>query len=247
MSRAPSGVELWLVDIAKAGPALAELEDATARLSDDERQRAARGRNGEDWRLFRIALRVLLERAVGPKLRGVPFCLGPRGKPALPWSAGVEFSLSHAGRHALIAIARDAVGVDLEQDRPVRFPADRQQAMLAAAGALVPAHSTGSSHPIGILQAWVRLEAWGKARGSGVGALLHDLDIRGPGWAARGKTTNFGQVAADLLQREGFDVHDLALPPGLHGALAARDGTAPLPVEELPSDKAGLDAMLLAS
>lgn len=217
MSGPVAGIELWLVDIARAGPTLAALDETTPRLSHDERERAASlGKAGEDWRLLRVALRVLLERIVGRKLRGVPLRAGARGKPSLPWPADVEFSLSHSGRYGLIAISEDAIGVDLEHQRKVTFSADRQQAMLAAAQALAP-----FARPIEILQAWVRLEAWGKARGSGVGALLHDLGIRGPSWSASRSTADFGNVAADLLRREGFRLHDLRLPPGLHGALAA--------------------------
>ena len=248
MTAAPAGVELWLVDVARAGPALAVAEEVMTRLSEDERARAAAlGQTGEDWRLLRVALRVLLERAVGSRLRGVPFRASSHGKPALPWAAGVEFSLSHTGRYGLIAIARDVVGVDLEQDRQVRFPADRQQAMLTAARALAPLPLPGAAppHPFGILQAWVRLEAWGKARGSGVGTLLHDLGIRGPDWTARGSSANFGDAAADLLRREGFELHDLVLPSGLYGALATRAQlTLPL-VHPFPTDRAGLDALLL--
>lgn len=247
MTAAPAGVELWLVDVERAGPALTALEELTPRLSDDERERAAAlGKSGEDWRLIRVALRVLLERAVGQTLRGLPFRTDPRGKPALPWPAGIEFSLSHTGRHGLIAIAREAVGVDLEQDRQVRFPADRQQAMLAAAGALAPVRSAGdaSSAPIDILQAWVRLEAWSKARGSGVGALLHDLGIRGPTWTAHGIMTNFSDVAAERLRLEGFELHDLVLPPGLYGAIATRGPTMPPLVHEFPTDSTGLDSLL---
>jgi len=82
MSSAPAGVELWFVDVARAGPALAAIENLTPRLSDDELERAAAlGRNGARWRLFRTCLRLLLERFVGSELRRVPFRTGPRGKP----------------------------------------------------------------------------------------------------------------------------------------------------------------------
>lgn len=246
MTATPSGVELWLVDIARAGTALSALEETVPRLSDDERLRAAElKQSGEDWRRLRIALRLVLERAVGLQLRRRPFRIAAGGKPALPWAAGIEFSLSHSGRHGLIAIASGEVGVDLEQERCVRFPPDRQRAMRAAARALV---STSSRHPPAaqspsMLQVWVRLEAWGKARGSGVGALLHDLGVRGPGWAANSHATDIGQTAADLLRREGFSLHDLELPLPLYGALAAGNGLAPSPIHQLPSDPASLRAL----
>lgn len=250
MTAASSGVKLWLIDVARAGPALAALEDAVPRLSDDERQRAGElSKSGEDWRLLRVALRLLLERAVGPKLRGVPFRIAARGKPRLPWDEGVAFSLSHSGRHGLIAIASSEVGVDIEHKRRVQLPQERQEAMRAAARALVPALAgyRTEAHHLGIVQAWVRLEAWSKARGSGVGALLHDLGIRGPDWRASGCTRDFGRRAADLLGQEGFSLQDLALPPPLHGAVAARLGSTLLPLRSLPTDPATLHALAPAA
>jgi len=249
MTGPPPGVELWLVDLRRVGPALAALEKATPRLSDDERQRARQlSASGEDWRLIRVALRLLLERFVGPKLRGLQFSHSSRGKPALPWSAGIEFSLAHSGQFALIAIAPADVGVDIEQDRNVRFSPNRQKAMLAAARALVPAspdrHIEEDPPPI---QAWVRLEAWGKARGSGIGALLQDLGIRGPDWKSAGSNIDFGRRAAELLKDEGFVLQDVPLPPPLFGAVAVRRGTAILPVRHLPAEPAAIMELLPAT
>lgn len=238
---------LWLVDVARAGPGLAALEAAAPRLSADEEARAsALERHGDDWRGLRIALRILLEGVAGPQLRRTPLPTDVRGKPTLPWRAGVEFSLSHSGRHGLIAIAADAVGVDLEHERQVRIPADRRTAMLAAATALAPVGALAagpSSAASPVLRAWVRLEAWGKARGSGIGALLHELGIRGRRRTVEGSTTDPGQFAAALLQREGFGLHDLALPPGLYGAIAGRDLAAAPPVRDFPSDLAAMAAL----
>lgn len=245
MAASPPRVELWLVDVVHAGPALAAMEHAIPRLSEDERRRAAElSRSGRDWRLLRVALRLLLERIVGPRLRGVPLRTTARGKPELPWDSGIHFSLSHSGRHGLIAISWSEVGVDLEQDRRVQFPPERQKAMQGAARALVSASSDPAPGPLGSLQAWVRLEAWGKARGSGIGALLHDLGIRGPAWRASGGTADFGDRAAGLLEREGFSLHDLPLSPPLHGAAATRAGSTLLPVRHLPADLTSLQALV---
>lgn len=235
MSAGTEPVEVWLVDLARAAPNLAAEEAAHPRLSTDELDRAAAmGESGEDWRLSRIALRIVLERVVGSQLREQPFRLSSRGKPALPWDAGIEFSLSHTGQYALIAVARKAVGVDLEQVRPVRFPPDRQQAMLDAARALV------GSGPIDFLQAWVRLEAWAKARGSGVGALLHDISIRGPGWEAH-TAQNFGAIAAERLRAEGFTIQDLDLPAPFHGAIAINASRVHLHLRHFPAHMGSID------
>ena len=244
MPVALSGVEIWLVDLARSGVALAAAEDAVPRLSDDERRRASElSRNGDDWRLIRVALRLLLERAVGPKLRRVPFRISAHGKPALPWNTGIAFSVSHSGRRGLIAISSSEVGVDIEHERRVHFPQDRQQAMLAAARALVPELSDDDARRLTNLHAWDRLEAWGKARGTGVGALLHDLGIRGSDRKASAGTMDIGKRATRLLRQEGFGLQDLALPLPLHGAVATRLGSPLLPVRGLPADLASLEAL----
>ena len=236
MSGGAEPVEVWLVDLARSASCLASEEAAHPRRSSDELDRvAAMGETGEDWRLTRIALRIVLERFVGRQLRQKPFRLSPRGKPGLPWDSGIEFSLSHSGQYALIAVARTTVGVDLEQARPVRFPPDRQQAMLDAAQALC------GSQPIEFLQGWVRLEAWAKARGSGVGALLHDLDIRGPGWETRTAETDFGAIAFERLRAEGFTIQDLDLPPPLDGALAIKASGADLHFRHFPAHMGRID------
>src|SRR4051794_26871515 len=43
-----------------------------------------------------------------------PSCGGPHGRPVVQDAAGWHFSLSHSSRHALIAVARRPVGVDVE-------------------------------------------------------------------------------------------------------------------------------------
>lgn len=242
MSGAPAGVELWFLDVARAGSALAAVERSTPRLSADELEWTAEpGRNAETRRhYFRICLRLLLERFVGPRLRRVPFRTSPQGKPQLPWDAGVMFSLSHSGPYGLIAIADREVGVDIEQDRPVHFPPDRQDALLAAARGL---SSAPAGSPLTILQAWVRLEAWSKARATGIGVLLHDLGIKGPEWAARGPARDFEGIAASLARQEGFVLYDIALPRPFHAALATKAGLALPLLRIVPAGLSSLEAL----
>jgi len=229
-------VEIWLVDLARSGSALAAVETATPRLSADEHERAAAlGKNGGDWRLYRIALRIILERIAGPGLRHQPLRIGPLGKPGLPEGAGIEFNLAHTRRYALIAVSSALVGVDLEEEREVRFPQDRQQAMLAAARAIAgdrPASRGDTDHDI--LRAWTRLEAWAKARGSGIGVLLQDLGIRGSRTGKCSSGTDFGAIALQLLQKEAFTVRDLDLPAPLYGALAVKAASPELQLRQLP-------------
>jgi 4'-phosphopantetheinyl transferase len=226
MTRAAS-LAVWYVDVARVAPDLAEIERRCPRLSPDEEARAAamvEPRDAVVWRTSRIALRFLLENIVGADMRRIPFAAGPGGKPRLAKSHGtLDFSLSHSAGHVLIGIA-DAgpVGVDLEQLRSVSLAGDRREALMAAAAAIVPDHNRGVGFGAGhFLQAWVRLEAVAKARGSGMGSLLRHLGLTG-NRRPQGAATA-AQGAAALLRDEGLTVRDLALPAGLFAAVAARD------------------------
>jgi 4'-phosphopantetheinyl transferase len=236
--------EVWLIDVRRAGEAALELEAAAPRLSTEEHTRASGlGRDdGHRWLALRIVLRVLLERHVGSRLRGAPLTRGANGRPCLPWPCGIEFSLSHSGPFGLIAIDSSAVGVDIEQVRAVRFPGPRHAAIIGAAAVTSPdGRGEGVPSP---LQAWVRLEAWGKARGSGVGALLQEIGVGGVD-RARLSPDDCARTAAELIQRESFEVVDLELPAGLQGAICCRPVAAAIPVNELPADLEGIASVAI--
>lgn len=88
-------------------------EEALSLLSPQRREKALRIRSGEE-RLRSVAAGLLLGRFVGEG----PFCFGPQGKPALP--GGPDFSLSHSGRCAVLALDGQSVGADIERIAPVR-------------------------------------------------------------------------------------------------------------------------------
>lgn len=230
---AVSGVRVWMLDLALWGAALREEERKTPRLAPSELARAASfaGRpDGERWLAVRTALRLLLEEFAGPRIRGQPFAVAPGGKPGLPASvaAPVAFSVSHSGERALLAIGGGPVGVDLEQERRLLVGRSRAAGLEAAAEALAAAGgaagraSTESENPA--LRAWVRLEAYAKARGSGIGRLLQELALNKP--AGRQSPQRAAELAAALRSQEGLSVQDLELGRGLHGAVACRDGEA---------------------
>ncbi|MGC1304335.1 MAG: 4'-phosphopantetheinyl transferase superfamily protein, partial [Caulobacteraceae bacterium] len=89
-------------------------------LSPDERERAARYRTPELTRRF-IAGRTLLRRTLARYLDcaadSLGFTYNPYGRPSLA-SAPFDFNLSHSGSAALIAVARETVGVDIEHRAP---------------------------------------------------------------------------------------------------------------------------------
>jgi 4'-phosphopantetheinyl transferase len=219
--------ELWLVDLDQAAPALEALERHTPRLGPDDRMRAMRANDTQERRhrlATYIALRILLERAVGPAIRGHKLLRGPNGKPHLGPGAPA-FSLAHIDGLALIALAPDgAVGVDLERPRRLHVSSRRGQEILAVGAGLGGRSATRTSHdPHGeetLLCAWCRLEAFAKAHGGGISRVLTEIGIRGPD----GRELPLARIesaAHRLAQRDGLVITDLAMPAGLLAAVAA--------------------------
>lgn len=90
-----------------------------ALLSDDERARYARIKIPQAARQF-LAARARLRTLLAERLQGDPadigFETGERGKPRLAEHAGLDFSVSHSGGWAMIALSSvGPVGVDIEQ------------------------------------------------------------------------------------------------------------------------------------
>jgi phosphopantetheinyl transferase len=125
----------------------------------------------------------------------------------------------------LIALCRKGpVGVDLERPRIVHIGEPRRSQIAAAGAALARRHGDPPISPpedAELLRAWTRLEAWAKARGSGIGALLTDLGLLGVG-----SHDAAPEAAAERVRRlaaaEDMAVADLSLPGDLVGALVAR-------------------------
>ena len=105
-------MDVWLISLES---------DAGTVLSPDEEERAARFRFEQDrarWIRAHSALRRILAHASGISAEAIRFTLGPHGKPALANVEGVEFSLSHAGSWAMVAVTKGVpVGIDIERIR----------------------------------------------------------------------------------------------------------------------------------
>lgn len=246
MSVTDEVVELWLMGLDALAEPLALLEDRDPLCPSGELDRL-----DDERRVARMALRRLLARTFGRHAARQHFVAGAHGKPALPGLPG-DFNVSHtavepavvlaplAGNRtlALIGLGRvAAIGVDLEPERTVRIDRRRrtmihEAAILVAGGQALPEFDEART-----LQAWARLEAWGKANGRGIGRTLTHFGIRGQGQERSG--------SLDLPQTvEGLCVHDLPLGPRLFAAVAMPRGVALPIVRVLPSDPAALDAAL---
>ncbi|MFM0305425.1 4'-phosphopantetheinyl transferase superfamily protein [Paraburkholderia sediminicola] len=111
----PSDVSLWRVDFAFD---TSRDNTAFASLSDEERTRAGNFRRHEDALRFvtvRVALREQLARHLGIAAHAVRFTSDANHRPHLTDSSALDFNVSHAGTHGLIAMSpKRRVGVDIE-------------------------------------------------------------------------------------------------------------------------------------
>ena len=239
--------ELWCVDLSAAAPALHAIEQRTPRLCPADRTRAASfsdARVRDEWLATHIALRLLIERAAGAQWRGATFNRAARGKPQLEGTP-LGFSLSHAPGLALIGLSpRGSIGVDIERTRQVRIGAERRARIEEAGAALSdrPLPSEGSAR---FLQAWVRLEAFAKAEGCGIGRLLTRLGILGADAAARAQPASARALAqalrADL--QSAATVQDVGIGEDIYAAVALTGGAVPGKPSWLPVSVESLEKL----
>lgn len=238
-----SEVELWAVDLAACRDALLDVERRVPRLSAADRERAASITDAEvrdEWQAAHVALRVIIEHACGDALRGVALAREERGKPFIE-GAPISFSLSHAPGLALVGISPDGdIGVDVECERVVRIGAERRARICAAGAGLTTAPLARDSGD-GFLQAWVRLEAFAKADGCGIGRVLSRLGIVGAGGREPVEAEiMLARAASIVAEAPRTDVRDLQLGRGRFAAVACRGVAAmaacAVPVRWLASD-----------
>jgi phosphopantetheinyl transferase len=228
-------IELWIAQLDALALPLSELETCEPLCPAGEL-------DGFDVhrRVARQLLRRLIARVFGRTFAKLPFTTGPHGKPHLPGLPG-DFNLSHtmaegAGAFALVAAGRAAaIGVDIEPRRAVRIDARRRASIIeagihAAGGADLPAHEDER-----VLQAWVRLEAWGKATGCGIGRTLSHFGVWGRASSALG---------ARDAESDALIVFDVDAGPGLRGAIALPRGTRSPPLRAVPLNPAEVRQLL---
>ncbi len=244
-ARGFGGLELWCIDLNAAASSLLDGEQQTPRLPQRDRDFAATiadKRRTNEWLATHIALRILLERAVGAKWRGTPFVRAAGAKPYLA-GAAVTFSLSHVPGWSLVGVGKvEPLGVDLERKRVVNICAPRRIMLERAAEALSEEASLPEQGDARALQAWVRLEAVAKADGRGIGRLLTQLGIVG-GTSAQGDDL---QKRIDDM-RQGVPpcaVHDLRIAEGLFAAAALPAGARLPNIFRFPSSIKGVNELL---
>lgn len=118
----PGEVHVWRVNI---DPPHRQTERLWELLDANERARATKlvhDRDRQEFVLAHAALRALLGRYQNVPPSSIRFSIDKNGKPGLLASeadAPLQFSLSHSGNWALVAVSTMPVGVDIERIRPV--------------------------------------------------------------------------------------------------------------------------------
>lgn len=172
MIAATCPVDIWSIPLDQPRPVI---------LTPEEQARANRfyfERDRIHWSHAHSALRAILSRYRKTAPLDLRFEIGRHGKPSLE---GLEFSLSHSGGWALIAVSLSApVGVDIEAIRPKVEMGD----LLARIG---ETETTGTQAEL--FQRWTRREAKTKALGATLmeipAADLRVADLQAPaGFAA---------------------------------------------------------------
>jgi 4'-phosphopantetheinyl transferase len=143
-----------------------------------------------------------------------------RGKPYAPDFPDIQFNLSHAGAHVLLAFARDqALGVDLER-------ADRRLSLAGIARRFFAADEARALESLpeairlqAFLRLWTHKEAVLKALGCGIGFGLDRVEFA---LHADGEIASLRRISPDAGTPAQWQLRRFDPAPGLPAALAWR-------------------------
>jgi 4'-phosphopantetheinyl transferase len=210
----PGCADLWWLDIRQVHPGPADL----AELDQAERAKAASFAFAADRHRYQAA-HVLLRRVLSGYVnvppgdlvvRRVPCprCGGPDGRPVLPGTASPHFSLAHSGDAVLVAVAGQAVGVDVERE-PHGCMCSMTSVMHPSDAAVTTTLPEPQRHEA-VIRWWVQAEAVLKCTGEGI---AHGLD---------GFPVVSGPAGAPV---HGCSVDSVTAPAGYRAAIALAGGT----------------------
>ena len=145
---------------------------------------------------------------------------GDRGKPYAPTLAGIDFNLSHARDHVLIAIARNQpLGVDLERiDRKIEIEDIARRYFSSAEADAIEALPV-AIRLAAFLRLWTCKEAVLKALGVGLSFGLEKVSFQ---LDAAGIPVGISAIAPEAGPREDWRLSLLEPAPGFLGAIAWR-------------------------
>ncbi|PXX22698.1 MULTISPECIES: 4'-phosphopantetheinyl transferase superfamily protein [Burkholderia] len=198
---------------------------AYAVLSDDERARAARFVRHEDAvrsAATRAALRDMLGAALGVAPHAVAIVVDEAGRPSPDPAHGatLDFNVSHAGDHALLAwVPAGRVGVDIEScSRTTDWRALTSEVCAPAEAAYLDGLPP-DVRAREFMRVWSAKEALLKALGTGIGGGLRAFAVVPPRDAATPATTVV-EPAAPAAGVAAFDAAWVDAAPGYAACVA---------------------------
>jgi 4'-phosphopantetheinyl transferase len=200
--RSEGVINIWTIDIDSLLPGLAGLKQL---LNKEEVARAARFHQEKDAQQFiitRAVLRILLADALALDPKEIDIISAQNKKPFLAKYNEVHFNVSHSANRAVIAIAKQAVGIDVEF---LKTGFEYQSIVEYAFSETEAVHLQKSNHPyLEFFRLWTRKEAFLKGLGKG---LINDLKLISCIGASNEIPAVIGTVACD------WEVSTLVLGP----------------------------------
>ena len=189
-------------------------------LSPDERERAARFHFERDRGRFvicRSLLRRLVSAYTGVAPEAVAFAYGSHGKPQLEQDSALRFNVSHSHAVALLAFARQEVGVDVERIRTVLDLAGLARTCFSSAERDRIFSCPPERQAEAFFEYWTAKEACIKAEGGGLSIPLRRFSI-----VPRGELAE-AEVEPGVAMGK-WSVRRLAAGAGYRAAVAASGG-----------------------
>jgi 4'-phosphopantetheinyl transferase len=174
-------VHLWTADL----DAVAAPDDAlAAHLSQDELLRADSFVFRAHRRRYLVShafLRSVLGDCLGRRPAAIEVGRTAHGKPVLAAGpdAALHFSLSHSGPVAACAVAREAVGVDIEREREIPEAAEVASRIFTAERLARWSAGPEPGRVLSLIVGWTQFEALAKAQGGGLVSPPAPIDLDG--------------------------------------------------------------------
>ena len=176
--------QVWWATTPAAPPGLVRL------LDPGERERLSRLCRKEDRALFLAAhalTRIVLSAHLGMDPRAIRFsnicryCGAQHGKPQIDPPSALDFSISHSGQRAVVAVAPGAiVGVDVECVTPLWDDSALLSMMLSNSEKLIVDGFQGRARDEALFRYWTRKEAILKATGHGLAVSPASITVSSP-------------------------------------------------------------------
>ncbi|HET7613151.1 MAG TPA: 4'-phosphopantetheinyl transferase superfamily protein [Gemmatimonadaceae bacterium] len=192
-------VQVWVASLDVSN----ERYDALSRLLPSEERNRATTLSPNSARRFIVArgiLRELLAGYTGTAANKLRFRYGSSGKPSLDDRDDIHFNISHSADLGLFAFSPDRpVGVDVENERPVRRLLDVAQRFMSEAELRSLVDTAPNERNTAFLRSWVVREARLKAEGRGI-------------WSGPEKATQNGRLTHRLFAPRPSYIAAVAAP-----------------------------------